>query len=111
MTDVTNIGETIAKVRRKRKMTQEQLAEQSEITVNYLSKIERGAAQNFSAINLINIAQALQISIDQLVSGSIERIDSNQEPTPNITELNFLLSKFDNHHREAIAGSIVKAIK
>ncbi|HJG16489.1 helix-turn-helix transcriptional regulator [Ligilactobacillus salivarius] len=46
--------------RKQQGMTQEQLAEFSDLTVNYLSKIERGIAKKVSAESLYRISQALK---------------------------------------------------
>jgi len=44
-----NVGANIAQERHNQGMTQEQLAELSDLTINYLSKVERGAAKQISA--------------------------------------------------------------
>lgn len=78
MREISNLGKNIANERRKQKMTQEQLAEFSDLTVNYLSKIERGLAKKISVASLYKITKTLNISTDYL-------IQQNQEipTTPN----------------------------
>ncbi|WP_242364012.1 helix-turn-helix domain-containing protein [Limosilactobacillus antri] len=107
--NINVVGENIAKFRRKRKMTQEQLAEASDLTKNFLSKIERGQAQNFSAINLLKLANALNISVDELVEGAHER--KAIKPKPNQAELIHLLNKMDSDMSERVAKSFVQTIK
>lgn len=108
--DTNQLGTNIAALRRKRKMTQEQLADQSGLTVNYLSKIERGLAQNFSAINLLKIARALNTSVDDLAAGTQPR----KHPVgshPNRDELLFLLDQMSFQDSEDMAKLLVKMLK
>lgn len=60
------LGKNIAFERKRQGMTQEQLAEFSDLTINYLSKVERGVAKKISADSLFKIARALNISMDSL---------------------------------------------
>lgn len=55
-------GNKIRTIRRRKEMTQEQLAEAASISVGYLSKIERASINNgFSCTTLMGIADALEI--------------------------------------------------
>ena len=72
MREINNLGKNIANERRKQKMTQEQLAEFSDLTVNYLSKIERGLAKKISVESLYKITKALNISTDYLIQQNHE---------------------------------------
>lgn len=65
------LGRNIARERKNQSMTQEQLAEFSDLTVNYLSKIERGIAKRVSADSLFKISHALNISMDSLFTDHI----------------------------------------
>lgn len=53
-------------------MTQEQLAKLSDMTINYLSKIERGVVKQIGAGSLYRIAKALNVSMESLVEGTTE---------------------------------------
>ncbi len=59
------LGRTIEKLRKEKKLTQEQLAEKSFINVSYLAKIENGYV-NTSVRYLIKIARGLQVQVKQL---------------------------------------------
>ena len=53
-------------------MTQEQLAQLSDMTINHLSKIERGVVKQIGAGSLYRIAKALNVSMESLVEGTTE---------------------------------------
>lgn len=55
-----NVGGNIARERHNQHMTQEQLAELSDLTINYLSKIERGTIKQVGANTLFRISKALE---------------------------------------------------
>ena len=107
--NVNVVGENIAKFRRQREMTQEQLAEVADLTMNYLSKIERGQAKNFSAINLLRLANALEVSVDELVEGAHEH--KPIKPKPHQAELIHLLNSMDLDTSEKVSKSFVQTIK
>lgn len=54
------IGKNITARRHQLKMTQEQLAELSNLSVNYISKIERGTTPKISAKNTLSISKKPQ---------------------------------------------------
>lgn len=60
------LGIKIRKLRQKRKMSQEDLAFESELHRTYISDIERGA-RNVSIKNIEKIAKALNISLKELM--------------------------------------------
>lgn len=64
------VGQRIRTTRKKRRMTQEQLAELSEISPQHCSGIETGAAK-VSLPALVKIANALDVSMDELLLDSI----------------------------------------
>ncbi len=61
-----NIGKRIKEARTNRRFTQEQLAEKANITVVYLSELERGIKLPSLAV-FVRIAEALQVSTDSLL--------------------------------------------
>lgn len=65
MIDLKVIGENIRKERKRQLLTIEQLAEQADITDNFLGKIERGESTP-SLFTLDSIACSLNVSIDFL---------------------------------------------
>ena len=64
--DYISIGKRIAKIRKKKKITQESLAEMLDSSSTYISNIERAAKQP-SLSMLVRIANILEISLDYLV--------------------------------------------
>ena len=61
--DFSIIGERIKKARKAKKMTQEDLAEKMDVSIAFLSRIERGTSQ----INLKRLSQVCNILDEQLV--------------------------------------------
>ena len=61
------IGKNITARRHQLKMTQEQLAELSNLSVNYISKIERGTTPKISAKTLYQLAKSLNVSMENLL--------------------------------------------
>ncbi|MCR1901235.1 helix-turn-helix domain-containing protein [Ligilactobacillus apodemi] len=89
------MGNNVRYFRKKFHLTQEQLAEKSGLSVNFISRLERTSDQNVSIKTLIKIAEAFEISLATLVSVS----ESTSEPTylnPNVSELANRLEKLDN---------------
>ena len=64
----TQLGKRIINLRKIRKMSQLQLALESEINKNYLSDLERGR-RNPSLMILNKIANALKIDMSELLKG------------------------------------------
>lgn len=60
------VGFNIRKYRQKNKLTQEELAFESNLHRAYIGQIERGE-KNIGVINLEKIAKALNITIAQLI--------------------------------------------
>lgn len=71
--DVTkeNIGKRIKEARIKRSFTQEQLAEKADITIVYLSELERGIKLPSLTV-FVSIAEALKVSTDSLLRDELE---------------------------------------
>lgn len=72
--ELQNLGSRIRTVRQSRGITQEQLAEKVDISTNFMSLIENG--RNMSVETLVKIASALGVTVDYLLSDTIE-IDSD----------------------------------
>lgn len=65
---MASVGERIRYVREQRRMTQERLAETTEISKGFLSDVENGK-RNVSSDYLLRIADALGTSVDYLLKG------------------------------------------
>ncbi|MBR2151706.1 MAG: helix-turn-helix transcriptional regulator [Clostridia bacterium] len=68
--DYVSIGQRIRELRKKKNWTQAKLAEKSNVEPSNISHIERGATK-LSLPTLVNIANVLECSLDELVYGSI----------------------------------------
>ncbi len=70
---IGNIGERIRRERQARGITQEQLAEQADISVNFMSLIENG--RNMSVDTLLKLANALGVTADCLLYEDLGKTD------------------------------------
>lgn len=84
--DYQMIGKRIAFYRKKNYVTQERLAEHLDVSVTYISKIERGKTQ-LSLERLVQICQYLNISPTELLYGN--SLDASQA----VSELSSLLKQ------------------
>ena len=69
--DLIKIGIFIAELRKKQKLTQEQLGEMCELSAAHIGHIERGT-RILSVEVLFRIAQVLNVSVDYLLFDSVE---------------------------------------
>ena len=65
-----SIGKKIRKYRKAKGLTQEQLAEKLDLSINYVGALER-AEKNLTVTNLINIANVLGVTADMLLCDEI----------------------------------------
>ena len=72
-----HIGEIIQELRKKKDMTQEELAQKSGVSYTTLIKIERGSVQNPTVKTIKRIAVALDASVDLLLG----KINLDNNPT------------------------------
>jgi transcriptional regulator with XRE-family HTH domain len=61
------LGENIQQLRKKYKLSQEELAKKAGITYSTLIKIESGANDNPTIKTIVKIARALNIKIDDVI--------------------------------------------
>jgi transcriptional regulator with XRE-family HTH domain len=64
--DATLFGKNVLVRRKEKKLSQEQLAKFADISRNYISMVERGAAKNVSDEIIRKLAFALEVSIEEL---------------------------------------------
>ena len=76
-----NIGNEIRYYRMKQKLSQEKLAEKSNLSLNFISKLETGRISNISLNKLLNICKALDIKLGNLVGDSITNTFSELPPS------------------------------
>jgi len=104
-----NVGGNIARERHNQNMTQEQLADFSDLTINYLSKIERGTVKQVGANTLYKIATALGVTMDSLMTGN--DIKSSEEFGPYLRQLIKFLNEIDSNQSEQLSKRLLSVIK
>lgn len=80
------IGKRVRETRKQQKITQNQLAEMTELSVGYISHVET-AKKKASLSALINIANALGITLDELLTGN-----QFYNPTDYQTDIDLVMS-------------------
>lgn len=70
--DYIAVGKRIREIRKTKKWTQAKLAEKSSVEPSNISHIER-AATKVSLPTLVNIANALEVSLDEIVFESLKK--------------------------------------
>ena len=90
-------------------MTQEKLAEYSNLSVNYISKIEREKKQNVSIEKLVDICNALNISVEEILD-SKHNLSIKNLP-PNAIELITYLRDSDNSNIDEICEQLLLLLK
>lgn len=104
-----NVGGNIARERHNQHMTQEQLAELSDLTINYLSKIERGTIKQVGANTLFRISKALGVTMDSLMTGN--DIRSSEEFNPNLRQLIKFLNGLETTQSERLSKRLLEVLK
>lgn len=66
------LAKNVKQIRTERGMTQEKLAEKAQLHPTYISNIEQGT-RNVSLETVYQIAVALEVGVDQLVKGELEK--------------------------------------
>ena len=80
---MASVGDRIREIREARKMTQDQLAEQSGISKGFLSGVENNK-RNIEYDNLLRVANVLGASLDYLLRGaSSDPVARGQLPIPS----------------------------
>lgn len=62
---LVKFGDKVRKIRKERKLSQEQLAFKADLHRTYIGMIER-AEKNITLINILKIANALEVKVEQL---------------------------------------------
>ena len=82
MIDYIEIGKRVRYYRLKRNYTQEKLAFEIQSSAAYVSNVER-ARKKPSLQKLLQIAQALEVSVSELVSVSPDSTDGMEKTSPD----------------------------
>src|SRR5699024_5582077 len=112
-----NLGEEISRRRREQKLTQEDLAELSDLSVNFISRVERTKDQNISIQKLDSIAKALNTTTPDIINNAYrakkikpEKIHDNN--TPFIIKKSFnQLRKSPHPNAERLSKSLISLLK
>lgn len=97
------IGHRIREERLRLNLTQEVLAEDVELTTAYIGQVERGE-RNLTLENLIKVANRLGVTVDYLLSDSI-----NADRDTTIIQLSQLLNGRSQNEKE-LAISLIKTL-
>ncbi|MCC4326065.1 helix-turn-helix domain-containing protein [Limosilactobacillus reuteri] len=102
------ISKNLIKYRKHVGLSQEKLAEIAGISVGYVSKLERSIPTNTSVSVLLRIAEALDITLNDLVYDNTE---NQLTQLPNQKQLNKMLGELDNKTSEQLCQNIIDSIK
>lgn len=72
---MNNLGANIRARRHELGITQEQLSNNTGLSINYISRLEVGTANNVSAKTPSHIAEVLKTSMDKLMHGSTDKAE------------------------------------
>ena len=103
--DSYNIGEKIRNLRVKYKLTQEQLAEKSDLSVNFISKLERDKKTNISIDKLLKICSVFKITIPEFLDE--KNNISIAELSPSTIKLINELRNLNSTKQERLSKSIL----
>ncbi|MBD8088299.1 helix-turn-helix transcriptional regulator [Limosilactobacillus sp. c11Ua_112_M] len=103
---MNKIGINVASRRHELGMIQEKLAELSDLSINFISKVERGAATDIKAGTLQSLAKALNVSMDELMNGKVKK----QQAGPFQQQLIKQLNSYDLQYSETLCQSILNLL-
>ncbi|MFL1696399.1 helix-turn-helix domain-containing protein [Weissella kandleri] len=107
-TNKMSIGTNIKQQRKKSNLSQEKLAELSNISTNYLSRIKRSTDDNMSVHVLISIANSLDTNIIELIDLSIS---SDSKTNIKIKQLNNEIFAIDKDKIDNVINLIIELVK
>ena len=104
----TDIGKRVRKARKKKGLTQGQLAEMVDVSPTHISHIENGATK-LGLPTIVDIANALDVTVDRLLCDSIP--SAKQEFKNEISELFELFSAAELRYLAELIPSAVAAFR
>lgn len=104
-----NIGNEIKYYRTKRQLSQEKLAEKSNLSLNFISKLETGRINNISLNKLLNICDALDIQLGKIVGDDVT--NAFPELPPSTIELLKVMRKLNYSKLGTISKDLIPLIK
>lgn len=81
-----SVGARLRIHRRKQGMTQDEVADRTGVSQSYIGSVERGQ-QNLTVVNLVRIAQAVGVRMNELFIGNDNEDDSLEYITKEITNI------------------------
>ena len=101
------IGMNIVKRRHELNISQEKLAEASDLSINYISRIERGASKHVSADTLYKISKSLNVSMEELMENNKQE---KITPGPKQEKLIQYLQNLNLEKSEALCENILSLL-
>lgn len=95
-----NLGKEISRRRREQRLTQEDLAELSDLSVNFISRLERTKNQNISIHKLDSIARALNTTTPEIINSVYHLNEVEVKHSEIITNTPILIQKVTNELRK-----------
>ena len=83
--DYANLGKRVRARRMKLNWTQERLAQEIGVSTSFIGHIERGS-RKASIDTLVLLANAMQVSTDELLGGSLTVSGEKVKPVKNLTK-------------------------
>ncbi|MEY9140404.1 MULTISPECIES: helix-turn-helix domain-containing protein [Mammaliicoccus] len=106
-----SIGNTIKEIRKQRKLTQQELADELKISRSYLSDIENGN-KNPSIKTTEKLAKKLNVSVGYLTSGNKMYSDlTEDEVTQQMIKMNKILNKNHKDKENNIKSNLLEIIQ
>lgn len=103
------LGKNIANRRHELKMTQQQLAELSDLSINFISRLERGSSNDVSSTTLLKLATALGTSMESLIRNQSTE-SSAIHHGPQLTKLINKLEEYDYSKAEHLSKIVLELI-
>lgn len=103
MVDYYLIGKRIRELRVQNKITQEDLAEQIDLSVSYISYVENGKKKP-SLETLIRIANILGVTVDEILAGN-----QLHNPTDYQTDIDLIMDDFSVNEKR-LAFELLKSV-
>lgn len=98
------LSKAIVRRRKELHLTQEKLAERNNLSINYISRIERGSSSHISANSLLKIANALNMNMETLMGKSKP---SDKILGPNQASLTKYLASLDLAQSEKLCQQVL----
>jgi len=102
--DYKLLGKRIKQVRKMKTLSQNALAEKAGLTPNFIAKIE-GNNTSISLKTLVNIANALEISIDYLMLNDVSMLEQGKKTSTDLF-IDNMLQNFSESDKELLIDMI-----